>query len=163
MRLFTRPIVPTAYRPLLLLFLLVLGVFPAAPTAVAAPGRHAPDGVSTALLKVQTGGFSPSNPNVTRIAAGRDARIVFYAFYSGITAPVTVRVSLYARRGNTLVFASGGTFVVGRAQLGGATSGWRWYWNDIGEILKQRGRLSLQGVITTGGVTQVRYTRLIVY
>jgi hypothetical protein len=140
------------------------------PSALAASARQAPDALGTVLLKVQASRalpghapFNPANPSFTRIAAGHSPRIVLYAYFSGITTPVTVQVSFSAQRGSKLVFQSGGTFSVGRAQLGGASSGWRWYWSDIGSITKKPGRLTFRGVIHAGGVTQVRETSLTLF
>jgi len=150
--------------------LLALGTLPTAPTALASAARHAPAGLGPVLLKVQSSAgppgfrpFSPSNPNFTRVGAGHSPRIVLYAYFSGINTPLTVHVSLFGRRAHTLVFNSAGTFTVGRDQLGGATSGWRWYWNNIGGIAKKPGLLNFRGVISAGGVTQVRETTLTLF
>jgi hypothetical protein len=153
-----------------MVLLLALGTLPAAPTVLASSAHHAPAGLGSVLLKVQSSvgppgftPFNPANPNFTRIGAGHSPRIVLYAYFSGITAPVTVHVSLSGRRGSKLVFKSVGTFTVGRAQLRGATSGWRWYWNSIAGITQKPGRLTFTGVISAGGVTQVRETSLTLF
>jgi hypothetical protein len=88
---------------------------------------------------------------------------VLYASFSGVTAPIPVHVTLTGRRAGKLVFESVGTFTVGRAQLGGGSSGWRWYWNDIGALTSSPGRLSFEGTITAAGAEQRRTTALTVF
>lgn len=150
-----------------LALLLALGIFPAVPAAHASTFHRSPDGIDTVLLKIQPSvpglrfsQFNPNNPNFTLIRAGHNARltprIVLYAHFSGVTTPLTVHVHLTATQENKLVFDSEGTFTVGRAQLGGASSGWRWYWNDVGGLTKHHGQTIFVGVITAGGVRQQR-------
>jgi hypothetical protein len=170
MLLRTSVIVRAARTLMPVVLLLVLGTLHTAPTVLASPAHKAPAGLGTVLLKVQSSVrlpglplFSPTNPNFTRIGAGHAPRIVLYAYFSGITTPVTVHVSFVARRGQTRVLIGGGTFTVGRAQLGGASSGWRWYWNDIGSITTKPGQLTFRAAINAGGVTQVRETSLTLF
>jgi hypothetical protein len=152
----TRKLIPLA-------LLLSLGALPTAHTVLASTAHRAPAGLDTVLLKIQPtvpglkfSQFNPNNPNFSLIRAGHNPRIVLYAHFSNVTAPLTVHVHLTGTQGNKLVYDSVGTFTVGRAQLGGASSGWRWYWNDIGGLTKKPGQTIFVGVISAGGVQQQR-------
>jgi hypothetical protein len=144
--------------------LLALGTLPATQSALASTVHRAPAALGTVLLHVEptAARFSPTNSNLTRVGTGQSQRIVLYAYFSGVTAPMTVHVTLTGRRGAKVVFKSVGAFNVGRAQLGGASSGWRWYWNDIGGLTTKPGRLTFTGAISAGGVQQQRTTTLTV-
>lgn len=162
MRSSISPIVRTAQRLLLLAVLPAVGMLPAAPTTLASSDRPSPAALGQVLVKVQARGahgyaaFNPKNANVTRIAAGHAARLIIYAYYSGVTAPAKVRASFFRRQGRTLILDTAGNFTVDR-------SGWRWFWDNIGGMLTKPGRLILRGVITAGGVTKFRETTLTVF
>lgn len=153
---------------LLMFVLLTWGPFSAAPGARASALQRAPANLGTVLLRVQPtqgpfSGFNPNSPAFTAVRAGHNPRLVLFAYFSGVTSPISVHVSLTGRRAGKLVFESAGAFNVGRAELGGASSGWRWYWNDIGALTRHAGRLDFAGTISAGGVQQRRMATLTVF